>query len=185
VGRLLLPLLAVLCLLGCTSSGPPAAAASPSPSAAAPTVAPAITIRSPSEVILADGDVALPRTFGRDDIGLTQAASEQENQPLALTEYRAWGWLEESTRSWAGGTSRLDESLVLLTRVDGASQAFQGWAGELSQRGQCPDGLGPDECAVSSAALVGRVGRYVVRLAGSGVDLEKLAGAQAGRIRRP
>jgi hypothetical protein len=136
-------------------------------------------------VILADADVGLTRAATRDGVGLAQAASEQENQPLALTEYRAWGWVEESIRSWGAGSQRLDESLVLLTRVEGAALAFQGWAGELSQRGACRDGLGLDQCALGSGVVVGRVDRYVFRLSGSGLDLARLAGVQAVRIRRP
>jgi hypothetical protein len=136
-------------------------------------------------VILADADVGLPRVTARDDVGLAQAASEQENQPLALTQYRAWGWVAESVRGWRGGSQGLDESLLLLTRVEGASLAFQGWAGDLSQRGACPDGLGLDQCALGSGVLVGRVGRYVFRLSGPGVDLAKLAGLQADRLRSP
>jgi hypothetical protein len=136
-------------------------------------------------VILADADAGLPRVSTRDDIGLAQAASEQQNQPLALTDYRRWGWIEESVRSWAGGAKKLDESLLLVTRVDGATLAFRGWAGELAQRKGCPDGLGMDECAMGSGGLVGRVGRYVFRLSGAGVDFAKLAEVQAARVRRP
>jgi hypothetical protein len=185
VGRPLLPLLAALCLLACTNSGQPTAAASPNPSPSLPAASPAITIRLPSEVILADADVALPRTAGRDAVSLAQAASEQENQPLALTQYRAWGWVEEATRSWAGGSQRMDESLVLLTRSEGGVLAFQGWAGDLGPRSLCPDSLALDECAVGSNWLVGRVGRYTFRLVGSGANLVKLAGLQAAKIRMP
>jgi hypothetical protein len=185
VDRLLLPLLASLCLLACTNSAPPSATATPSPPAATATPTAAIATRPPSDVILADADVGLPRVSARDHLDLTQAASEQQNQPLALTEYRAWGWVEASVRGWAGGAARVDESLVLLTRVDGASLAFQGWAGELVQRAACPAGLGLDDCASGSGAIVGRVGRYVFRLSGSGVDIGKLAGVQATKIRRP
>ena len=135
-------------------------------------------------MILADADASLARVSARDNVTITQAASEQQNQPLALTEYRQWGWVEESQRSWAGGAQRLDESLVLLTRVEGAGLAFEGWAGELTQRAGCPDGLGLDDCAAGSGGLVGRVGRYVFRLSGSGVDLAKLAGRGARRRRR-
>jgi hypothetical protein len=185
VARPLLPLLAALCLLACTNSGQPAAAASPSPTATVPPASPAITIRPPADVILADADVGLPRVATRDDVSLPQAASEQQNQPLALTQYRAWGWIVESVRTWGGGSQRVDENLVLLTRVEGASLAFQGWAGELAQRGGCPDGLGLDQCAVGSGVLVGRVDRYVFRLSGSGIDLSKLGGVQTTRILRP
>jgi hypothetical protein len=185
VDRLLLPLLTAVCLLACTTSGAPTTAASPGPGPAALQASPAITVRPPVEVILADADIGLPRTSARDQVGLTQAASEQQNQPLALTQYRAWGWVEESVRGWGGGAQRFDESLVLLTRADGAILAFQAWAGELGQRAACPDGLRLDECATGAAGLVGRVGRYTFRLSGSGVDLQNLAGTQAARIRRP
>jgi hypothetical protein len=136
-------------------------------------------------VILADADASLARVSARDNVTITQAASEQQNQPLALTEYRQWGWVEESQRSWSGGSQRLDESLVLMTRVEGAGLAFEGLAGELTQRVACPDGLGLDDCATGSGGLVGRVGRYVFRVSGSGVDLAKLASVQGARIRRP
>ena len=185
MNRLLLPLLASLCLVACTSSSPAAPPASPSPPAPTASPSPAIAIRQPSEVILADAEVGLPRVSARDNVGLNQAASEQQNQPLALTDYRRWGWVDESVRSWAGGARKVDESLLLLTRVDGATLAFQGWAGELAQGAACPDGLGLDQCAAASGGLVGRVGRYVFRFSGSGVDLGKLAAVQAARIRRP
>ena len=185
MNRLLLPLLASLCLVACTNSSPPAPPASPSAPAPTASPSPAIAIRQPSEVILADSDTGLTRVSARDNIGLAQAASEQQNQPLALTDYRRWGWVDESVRSWGGRARKVDESLLLLTRVDGATLAFQGWAGELAQRGACPDGLGTDECASGSGGLVGRVGRYVFRLSGAGVDFAKLARVQAARVRRP
>jgi hypothetical protein len=185
VGRLLPPLLASLCLITCSNSPPPAAAVTPSPPAATATPTAAIAARPPSDLILADADAGLPRVSARDHVDITQAASEQQNEPLALTEYRQWGWVEESSRSWAGGAQRVAESLVLLTRPEGASLAFQGWAGELAQGVACPTGLELDECAVGTGGLVGRLGRYVFRLAGSGVDLVKLAGVQAARIRTP
>jgi hypothetical protein len=185
VDRLLLPLLASLCLLACTNSAPPVATATPSSPAATSTPTPTIASRPPADLILADADVGLARVSARDHLDLTQAASEQQNQPLALTDYRAWGWVEESVRSWAGGGQRVDESLVLLTRIEGASLAFQGWAAELGQRVVCPAGLGLDDCAAGSGGLVGRVGRYTFRLTGTGADLGKLAGIQAARIRGP
>jgi hypothetical protein len=184
VGRLLLPLLVSLCVVACTSSSPPAPAATPSAPAPSAAPSPAIVTRPPSDLILADADVGLPRVSARDNVGLNHAASEQQNQPLALTDYRRWGWVDESVRSWSAGAARLDESLLLLTRVEGATLAFQGWAGELAQRGACPDGLGADECASGSGGLVGRVGRYAFRFSGTGVDFAKLAGVQAARIRR-
>nr|MDQ6918973.1 hypothetical protein [Candidatus Dormibacteraeota bacterium] len=179
MGRPLLPFLAALCLLACTYSGPPSPAVSPSPPLASPTTSPPIATRPPTNLVLADADVGLAHSSGRDDITLAQAASEQQNQPLALTWYRTWGWVAESTRSWSDGSRRLDESLVLLTRTEGAILAFQGWTGELTQHAACPVGLGLDECAEGSGSLVARVGRYVFRLVGAGVVLENLAAVQA------
>jgi hypothetical protein len=172
-------------VVACTSSSPPAPAATPSAPAPSAAPSPAIVTRPPSDLILADAEVGLPRVSARDDVGLNQAASEQQNQPLALTDYRRWGWVEESTRSWSGGARKVDESLLLLTRVDGATLAFQGWSGELAQGGACPDGLGIDECAAGKGGLVGRVGRYAFWFSGTGVDLGRLAGVQATRIRGP
>jgi hypothetical protein len=143
-----------------------------------------IAVRPPAEDILADPDIGLPRSAGRDHLTLTQAASEQVNEPLALTNFRAWGWVDAADRSWTGA-QRVDETLILLTKPEGADLAFEGLAGELASRSACPDGLGLEQCAEDGQALVGRLGRYVFRLSGSAVDLAKLAGAQAVRIRRP
>ncbi|HSP17925.1 MAG TPA: hypothetical protein VLQ79_00310 [Myxococcaceae bacterium] len=183
MARLLLPFLAPLLLAACSNPPPPPAAPTSSPPAASSAPSPAITTRPPAEVILADADAALPPASGRDHVGITQAASEQQNQPLALTEYRHWGWVEESSRTWSAGVLHLDESLLLLTRPEGASLAFQSWAGGLPQRAACRAGLGLEECAEDPGELVGRVGRYTFRLSGPGVDLERLATIQAERIR--
>ena len=141
-------------------------------------------VRPPVEDILGDADVGLPRTGGRDHLTLTQAASEQVNEPLALTNYRAWGWADAVDRSWAGAR-RVDETLVLLTKPEGADLAFRGYAGELTVLSGCPDGFGLDQCAEDGAALVGRLGRYVFRITAGKTDADRLAGVQADRIRRP
>jgi hypothetical protein len=183
VARLLPLLLAAACLIACTASPPPAPSPSPSPApSSAATVAP-VLVRPPADDILADADVGLPRIGGRDHLTLTQAASEQVNEPLALTNYRAWGWADAADRTWAGAR-RVDETLVLLTRTEGADLAFRGIAGELKILAPCPDGLGLEQCAEDGASLVGRVGRYVFRITAGKPEADRLAGVQAARIRR-
>jgi hypothetical protein len=176
--------LVAACLLACTPSPPATPAPSPSSSPSATPTAAAIPIRAPVEDILAEAEVGLPRTAGRDHLSLTQAASEQENEPLALTNYRAWGWVDAADRSWAGPGMRVDEKLLLLTRPEGAGLAFQGLAGELASRAVCPTATGVDQCTEDGGVLMGRVGRYVFRIAAAKADLDRLAGLQAARIRR-
>ena len=126
----------------------------------------------------------MPHTAGRDHLTLTEAASEQVNEPLALTSYRAWGWTDAADRTWSAA-ERVDETLVLLTKAEGANLAFRGYAGELTVLGGCPEGLGVDQCAEDGRSLIGRVGRYVYRITAGKTDAERLAGVQAARIRRP
>ena len=184
MARLLPLLLAAACLITCTASPQPALSPSPSPSPSSAATAAPIVVRAPVEDLLSDADVGLPRTGGRDHLTLTQAASDQVNEALALTNYRAWGWAEAADRSWSG-PRRVGEILVLLTKPEGADLAFQGFAGELATRSGCPDGLGLEQCAEDGQALVGRVGRYVFRITAPETDGDRLAGVQAARIRLP
>jgi hypothetical protein len=156
------------------------------------TSAPALAIGPPAAEIL-DGSVAgLAAGGGRDHLGLTEAAALEQNQPLALTRFRGWGWVDEATRSWGGDSPHLDESLLLLTRVEGARLAFSDTVSEqLAPRfavGACPARLALDECAEGrsggSTMLIGRVDRYVFAFEGEGVDPEAPAALQAERIRR-
>ena len=181
--RAFLALLAGAVLAGCTG---PAATPSPSPGAGTRSSPPVqLTVRAPVDDILSDGEVGLARGGGRDHLGLTQAAEEQQNQPLALVRYRAWGWVDEAGRSWVGGPAQVTESLLLLTKVDGARLAFFDQAADLHS--DCPPHLGLDDCAEgrsgSTTALAGRVGPYMFRLDGSGVDVEALVAKQAIKIR--
>lgn len=128
---------------------------------------------------------------GRDHLDLAEAASLEQNQPLALTRFRAWGWVDEATRSWGGRSPHLEEALLLLTRSDGAHQAFDDLVSEKLvpplARAACPPGLGLDECAEGASGpdrlLLGRLDVYVIELSGTGVDLDAEAAAQAAKLR--
>ena len=181
--RAFLALLAGAVLTVCSG---PAAAPSPTPSARpSSSPSPRVTLRAPVDEILTDADLGLARSGGRDHLGLTQAAEEQQNQPLALVRYRSWGWVDEASRSWGGGSAQVSESLLLLTKVDGARLAFFDFATGLHS--DCPPGLGLDDCAQgrtgTTTSLAGRVGPYVFQIDGSGVDVEALAAKQAIKIR--
>jgi len=189
VRRAFLALLAGAVLAGCTG---PAATPSPSPGAGTRSSPPVqLTVRAPVDDILSDGEVGLARGGGRDHLGLTQAAEEQQNQPLALIRYRAWGWVDQAARSWSGGSLQVSESVLLLTKLDGARLAFFDYANEVRaqpfQPFACPPSLGLDDCAEArsggSARLAGRVGPYLFRLEVSGGDVEALAAKQAAKIR--
>jgi hypothetical protein len=148
-------------------------------------------VAAPATLILGGTQAGLAANGGRDHLDLAEAASLEQNQPLALTRFRAWGWVDEATRSWGGSPPRLSESLLLLTRADGARQAF----GDLVSGGlvtptpsaPCPAGLGLDQCAQGESTddqvLVARLDRYLIRLDGLGVDLGALAAVQAARLR--
>jgi len=150
-----------------------------------------IALRAPAAEILADDEVGAARTGGFDHESLTQAAEEQQNQPLALIRYRAWGWVDQAARSWSGGSLQVSESVLLLTKLDGARLAFFDYANEVRaqpfQPFACPPSLGLDDCAEArsggSARLAGRVGPYLFRLEVSGGDVEALAAKQAAKIR--
>lgn len=150
-------------------------------------------LRAPADNILSDQEAGLRRTAGTDHLGLAQAAEQEENQPLALTRFRSWGWVEEATRSWAGGGSRADEVLLLLTRVEGARLAYEDFRADAVtpplQAAACPALIRADECiegrAGALSAIAARVGSHVFRFRGTNTDLERLAALQAARIRLP
>jgi hypothetical protein len=190
VRRLLPALLAASLTLACnTATG--AATPSPSPSPSASPTAPPVVVGAPAALILDGPEAGLAPAGGRDHLDLAQAASLEQNQPLALTRYRSWGWVDQATRSWGGSPPRLRESLLLLTRAEGARQAFSDLisAGLVTPApsAPCPPGLGLDECAQGQSAddhvLVGRLDRYLVRFDGPGIDLGTLAALQATRLR--
>jgi hypothetical protein len=141
--------------------------------------------------ILDGAQAGLSPAGGRDHLDLTEAASLERNQPLALTRYRSWGWVDEATRAWGAASPHLDESLLLLTRVEGARVAFADLAAErlvapLTPT-PCPTTLGLDECAEAQSAdnrlLIGQAGPYLITLSGRAVDLDLEAAAQLARLR--
>ena len=169
-------------LAACSPSGSaPRPVTSPSPSAS-PT-APPIAVGPPADRILAGPQAGLAVTGGRDHLDLTEAASEQQNQPLALTTYRSWGWVDEASRSWGSPAMHLEEALLLVTEEQGARQAFADLARtKVANPRPCPP-LGFDDCAEDGSVLVARSGVYLVVLTGKGVDLEAEARLQAERLR--
>jgi hypothetical protein len=144
-----------------------------------------LTIRAPLDDLLSGGQAGLAPTAVGEHLSLTEAASLEENQPLALTRFRAWGWVDQASRSWGDGGRGFTDSLLLLTRAEGARLAFQGFAGDLAREAPCPASLGLDQCAQGAGGLVARIDRYVFRLMGSGVDLAALAALQAEAVRKP
>jgi len=150
-----------------------------------------VVVGPPAALILDGPQAGLAGNGGRDHLDLTEAASLEQNQPLALTRFRSWGWVDEATRSWGGASPHLDESLLLLTRTEGARQAFADLAGERLvapfAKGPCPAGLGLDDCAEGTSGsrrlLVGLLDVYVIELDGTGVDVDAEAAAQTARLR--
>jgi hypothetical protein len=190
VKRLLPPLLAALLALSCTTGGP-APGASPSPTPSPSATARQVVVGPPAALILDGPQAGLAGNGGRDHLDLTEAASLEQNQPLALTRFRSWGWVDEAMRSWGSQSPTFDESLLLLTRTEGARQAFTDLVNlrlvPPLDRVSCPAGLGLDECAEGAGGghrvLVGLLGVYVIQLNGIGVDLEAEAAIQATRLR--
>lgn len=181
-------------ILAAACSGSPGPAPSPSSSAtvASPPAA-AVPIRPPSLDILAENEVGLTLAGGTDHVTITQAASEQPNQPLALTLYRSWGWTDEAVRAWGDSRRRADDALLLLTKPDGAQRAFQAFGADFVKSPfaevDCPTALVVDQCREGKSGaltvVVVRVDRYVYRMQGLNVDLEALAALQAAKIRNP
>lgn len=159
-------------------------AANPAP----PVRATPLAHRAAATAILADGQVDLARIGGRDHVGLTQAAEEQVNQPLALTRYRTWGWVDEATRQWAAGERRLEAELLTLTSEAGARLAYSEWPAANAGALPCPPGLVADQCRLSGdgtlADLVARLGPYVFHLRGARLGLDELAAAAAAQLAR-
>jgi len=147
-------------------------------------------IAAPATLILDGSQAGLAPSGGQDHLDLAEAASLEQNQPLALTRYRSWGWVDEATRTWGGRSPSLDERLLLLTRAEGARQAFSDLAGQWlvppMKRTSCPAALRLDDCAVGSsgshAILVGRLGVYVVRFDADGVDVDTEAALQVEQL---
>lgn len=151
-----------------------------------------VALRAPAEAILADAETGLPRTAGRDHLKLTEVARDQPDPRGALAAMGGWGWVEESTRVWAGGGRRVEAQVLLTLRAEGARQAYSVWVQEADQQPRvgaaCPGALaGLDECRMGSAGdsvvVIGRLDALVFRVAGSNVDVVALAGVQARKFK--
>lgn len=177
-------LLTALLLAAACQSSPPSRPRAASP-AASPAPSPPLAIRPPFEDLLGPDQVGLSPVSGADHVSKELAAEQQTNQPLALNEYSGWGWVDEATRVYARANARLELAILLLSSPTGAEAAFAAWADQLVGRQACPTGLDLDDCATAGGGLVGRIGPYVFRLLGSGVDVVALAGQEAVAIRRP
>jgi hypothetical protein len=172
----------VLCLLAaCGQQARPAAARPASPSILAQPP-PDVRLRPASEAILSDGVVGAARRGGHDHLTAEQAASEQPDQGAALAEYAGWGWLDGASRTW----SSADETLVITARPDGASRAFDFWAGGSASRCSATAMAGLDDCRLSvsgdRAVVVGRLASAVFRLQCPAPAAERLAAAQAAAL---
>lgn len=169
---------------GCATGGPTAA---PSPARPVPSVrATPLPHRPAAAAILGDGEVELARVGGRDHVGLTQAAEEEENQPLALSRYRAWGWLDEATRQWAAGDRRLELEVLTLTNESGARLAYSQWPAATAAPAQCPAEIGADQCRLTADAgradLVAQVGPYVFHLRGFRLEPAQLIASATRQV---
>lgn len=193
MSRATLLLLTALLLAAACQSSPQSRPRAASP-AASPTPSPPLAIRPPFEDLLGPDQVGLSPVSGADHVSKELAAEQQTNQPLALNEYSGWGWVDEATRVYARANARLELDILLLSSPTGAEAAFAAWADDLTarlglSRKGCPTGLQLDDCDFATydqtAALVGRIGPYVFRLLGSGVDVIALAGQEAATIKRP
>jgi hypothetical protein len=178
-------------VLACQSQSPPASTPRPSPS---PAATPQPALRPPADAVLADADIGLPRTAGRDHLSAAEAARDTANEILALETYSGWGWVGASTRTWSGGGRRAAETLLLTLRAEGALRAFEAWAADAARAPyaatDCPPSItGLDQCRVGVAGdrqlVVGRLGAEVFRIETTGMDAAALASKQASRIVAP
>ena len=139
-------------------------------------------IREPASLILDAADVGLPRTGGADHVSAGEAAHLEQNQPLSLTRYERWGWIDEATSDFGIAPRNVHLDLLLLSRGEGAELAYAAWqTGGIA----CPAGIAVDDCSVDPGRqLVARVGPYVFRIVTAG-DAGVLATKQAAKIRAP
>jgi hypothetical protein len=180
-----------LALAGCSGGGTraPTPSAVPSPVPAASPVA----LRDPASAILEDGQVGLPRTGGRDHLTAAEAASLDADQPSAFQLYAGWGWIEESTRSWAGSGRSADALVLLALRPQGAQLAYEHYAQAAEQAPHearpCPATItGLDACLEGTGSagtlIAGRLAEELFVIEGQGgVDVGALAALQAARLR--
>jgi hypothetical protein len=185
--------LAIVGAAACQAQTSPLASPSSSPPpAASPAARPSpIALRAPAEAILTDADTGLPRSAGRDHLKVTEVARDQSDPRGALATIGGWGWVDESTRSWAAADRRVETQVLLTLRADGARQAYGQWVQETDSPPRtgspCPPDLaGLDDCRVGRAGavavVVGRLDSVVFRVAGTNVDTVALAAIQARRL---
>ncbi len=148
------------------------------------------TLRPPALAILADAQVGLPRTSGRDHLTLAEAARDQPDQPGALHLYRSWGWVEESLRTWSAADRSASETVLLTLRAENARVAYAAWVMSVTGSvGACSPALAQrlDDCTEaitgSGIAVVGRLDAELFLLSGAGVDVLTLAALQADQLR--
>jgi hypothetical protein len=148
----------------------------------------------PADAVLADADVGLPQTAGRDHLTAAEAARDTANEVLALETYSGWGWVEASTRTWSGGGRQASETLLLTLRAEGGRKAFDVWAADAARAPYaatgCPASVtGLDQCRVGMvgdrALVVGRLGAEVFRIETTGLDAASLAAKQGARMVAP
>lgn len=178
-------------LVACDAAGTPASPAPPAVSASPLPVATPVRLRAPAAAILDEAAVGLARNAARDHLGAAEAAGSEPDQVDALQVYYSWGWVEASTRSWAGGGRRVDDTVLLSVRAQGAQRAFVFWSGaaELAPfTGQpCPTSIaGLDQCRLGTgdgrSIVVGRLDAEVFRITATGLDAAALAAVQASRL---
>jgi hypothetical protein len=139
-----------------------------------------VPIREPASLILGAADVGSARTGGADHVSAGEAAHLEQNQPLSLTRYERWGWIDEATADFGAAPHAVHLDLLLLSRDEGAELAYAAWqTGGVA----CPADIAADDCSIDPGRqLVARVGPYVFRIATAG-DASLLAMKQAARIR--
>jgi hypothetical protein len=188
--RTALALCLALAVIACSGGGSTARTPLPTPSPA-PAAGPA-AVRDPASAILEDSQVGLARTAGRDHLTAAEAASLDPDQPAAFQLYAGWGWVEESTRSWAGGGSSVDDLVLLSLRPQGAQLAYEHYAQAAEQAPHegrpCPARIvGLDACIESvtgaQTRVAGRLSEELFVIEGQGVDVEALAAIQARKLR--
>ncbi|HEX6487668.1 MAG TPA: hypothetical protein VF137_02185 [Candidatus Dormibacteraeota bacterium] len=182
MARGLVGLAIAVVLVGCSSAGGAAARRGvviPRPAS------PVVAAPAPAGAILTIADVGLPLVVAADDVPAQLAANEVPDAADALRLYESWGWIDESTRHFAGGGAAVDVTVLETLRASGAQAAFAFWSARLS--GSCPATVAPvDECALGQSGagsmVVARLGAAVFEITAAGADASHLAALQARRL---
>jgi hypothetical protein len=168
-------------------------AGSPPPPAPAPAAAsPPPRQPAPATAILDASQVGLPLSAAEDGITPAQAANEVPDAADALPLFDSWGWLVESRRDFGRGAARVEVTVLLTLRLDGAESAFALLAQETAVppliTGACGAGVpAADQCSLGQGQghqlVVGRVGTEVFEVSTAGAGAVALAALQAARLR--